>query len=113
MTETSPISFMSKPGAELPPKLHILPHTSAKVVDSTGTIVPQGCRGELCVSGYLLQKGYYKNVEKTNEAMVADEMGTVWMHTGDEYILDTHGQCQIIGRIKDIIIRGDQTPSFP
>lgn len=68
--------------------------------------MPLGCKGELCVSGYLLQKGYWKNPEKTNEVMVQDDAGVLWMHTGDEASFDQDGYCKITGRIKDVIIRG-------
>jgi len=83
-----------------------LPHVTAKVVDVDNRIVPRGVRGELCVSGYLLQQGYFQNPEKTAEAMIRDDDGMVWMHTGDEAVIDEHGYCRITGRIKDTIIRG-------
>ncbi|KAE8311825.1 hypothetical protein BDV41DRAFT_589384 [Aspergillus transmontanensis] len=110
MTETSPISFMSR-SAEQPNDVvvvhtDILPHTFAKIIDSTGSIVPRGIRGELCIAGSGVQKGYYQNPEKTCEALKTDPSGVVWMHTGDEAVMDTHGHCVITGRIKDIIIRG-------
>ncbi|PYH77067.1 putative long-chain-fatty-acid-CoA ligase [Aspergillus uvarum CBS 121591] len=112
MTETSGGVFMSKPeiadATRMPRALVILPHTSAKVVDSRGDIVTVGQRGELCVSGYLVQKGYFKNEEKTRAAMAHDENGTLWMRTGDEAIFDCEGGCCITGRIKDIIIRGGE-----
>jgi non-ribosomal peptide synthetase component F len=114
MTETSPASFMSSVTDPLEKKLltvgKIMPHTSAKIVDSSGNIVPVGARGELCVSGYLRQKRYFKNPRKSNEVMIADKNGIVWMHTGDEAMFDTEGYCQITGRIKDIIIRGKVSP---
>ncbi|KAE8422079.1 hypothetical protein BDV36DRAFT_280118 [Aspergillus pseudocaelatus] len=109
MTETSPISFMSR-SAEQPSDavVHrdILPHTFAKIIDSSGNIVPQGIRGELCIAGSGVQKGYYQNPEKTREALKTDPSGVVWMHTGDEAVMDARGHCVITGRIKDIIIRG-------
>lgn len=95
----------------------ILPHTRAKIVKpGTTEIVPIGERGELCVSGYLLQKGrasfckiqigYWNNEEKTREVMVTDDAGRLWMMTGDEGSMDKDGYLRITGRIKDIIIRG-------
>lgn len=84
----------------------VLPHTMAKIVDKNGRILPCGMRGEIAVAGYLVQRGYYKNPAKTAEALIPDENGTVWMHTGDEGFLDQEGYCTITGRIKDIIIRG-------
>ena len=110
MTETSPASFMTKPTDTLEQKLEtvgqIFPHVAAKVIDSENRIVPRGARGELCVSGWLVQQGYYKNPEKTAEVMIRDENGVLWMHTGDEATIDDQGYCRITGRIKDIIIRG-------
>lgn len=113
MTETSPASFMTSCHDPLARRLatvgKILPHTSAKVIDTAGNIVPIGVRGELCVAGYLLQKGYWKNAAKKNEVMIRDEHGTLWMHTGDEAAFDEEGYCRITGRIKDMIIRGAYT----
>jgi acyl-CoA synthetase (AMP-forming)/AMP-acid ligase II len=110
MTETSPASFMTATDDELEKRLEtvgrILPHTSAKIIGLNGQIAPLGERGELCVSGYLLQKGYWNNKGKTDEAMRRDKNGVLWMHTGDEASFDADGYCRITGRIKDIIIRG-------
>lgn len=112
MTETSPASFMTLVNDTPERKLFtvgtVMPHTTAKIIDPDGNIVPVGARGEICVSGYLLQQGYYKNKEKTDEVMIRDKDGVLWMHTGDEATLDEHGYCRITGRIKDIIIRGKQ-----
>jgi len=109
MTETSPASFMLDASDPLALKLvtvgRILPHTTAKIIDASGRVVPRGIRGEICVAGYLLQKGYYKNNVKTAEAM-KEEDGRLWMYTGDEGSIDKDGYCSITGRIKDIIIRG-------
>lgn len=99
MTETSAAVFMSPPcpggGRTLPGQLQILPHTSVKVVDRHGKIVARGERGELCVAGYLLQKGYYKNQEKTQEAMIYED-GDLWLRTGDEVLIDAQGNMEII-----------------
>lgn len=83
-----------------------MPHARAKVIDRVGNIVPLGSRGELCIAGYQLQVGYWNNPEKTAEAMVRDEAGVLWLHTGDEAVVDDQGYCTITGRFKDIIIRG-------
>jgi long-chain acyl-CoA synthetase len=110
MTETSPLSFLSK-GFESDGThtwMEILPHTAAKIVDAQGITVPIRNPGELCVSGYLLQRGYYQNQEKTDEVMRVHEDGVLWMHTGDEAIMDEQGRCRISGRIKDTIIRGGE-----
>lgn len=70
--------------------------------------MPLGTRGELCIAGYQLQAGYWLNPEKTAEAMILDEAGVLWLHTGDEAIFDTEGYCSITGRFKDLIIRGGE-----
>jgi len=115
MTETSPASFMTGISDTLEQRLETVgrpfPHVSAKVVDAQNRILPRGSRGELCVSGYLLQQGYFRNPEKTAEVMIRDQNDVLWMHTGDEATIDEHGYCRITGRIKDIIIRGRQIPS--
>ncbi|KIW58076.1 hypothetical protein PV05_02626 [Exophiala xenobiotica] len=112
MTETSPVTFITSldDSEERRTKTvgRVLPHTAAKVVDRNGKIVPRGVAGELCTSGYALQKGYYNNPEKTNEVMRRDNEGVLWMHTGDECVIDNDGYCMVTGRIKDIIIRGGE-----
>jgi acyl-CoA synthetase (AMP-forming)/AMP-acid ligase II len=117
MTETSPVTFMTSlddPREKAMTSLgKVLPHTSAKIVDHDGAIVRRGEMGELCTSGYGLQKGYFNNDLKTREAMRRDVDGRLWMHTGDQCFLDPDGYCHISGRIKDIIIRGETLPSYP
>ncbi|KAJ5385960.1 acetyl-CoA synthetase-like protein [Penicillium cosmopolitanum] len=112
MTETSPVTFitsLSDPESKATRTVgRVIPHTSAKVIDSNGKLLGRGERGELCTSGFALQKGYWKNKEKTKESMKEDENGVLWMHTGDEAILDDDGYAHITGRIKDIIIRGGE-----
>ena len=116
MTETSPATFMTCTNDPIEKRLStvgkILPHTRAKIIDTNGKVVPLGSQGELCVAGFALQKGYWKNPEKTAEVMRTDEDGILWMHTGDEAVFDDEGYCRITGRIKDIIIRGDSTFTF-
>jgi acyl-CoA synthetase (AMP-forming)/AMP-acid ligase II len=110
MTETSPVSFITslddsdEKGTRTVGR--VIPHTAAKVIDEKGNILFRGQRGELCTSGFVLQKGYWKNEEKTNEVMQKDENGILWMHTGDEAMIDADGYAHITGRIKDLIIRG-------
>ncbi len=84
----------------------VMPHAHAKIVDRYGKIVPIGERGELCIAGYQLQRGYWKNPEKTSEVMIRDENGVLWLHTGDEAVFHEDKTCTITGRFKDIIIRG-------
>ncbi|KAJ8118964.1 hypothetical protein OPT61_g153 [Boeremia exigua] len=112
MTETSPVTFMmsvddTKKGAKKGLGT-VMPHTSAKIVDAQGRLLPRGSKGELCTSGYALMKGYFANEASTNEVMRRDKDGTLWMHTGDECVIDEQGYCEITGRIKDIIIRGGE-----
>lgn len=67
------------------------PHVKAKIVDKDGNIVPVGTPGELLVSGYLVQKGYWNDEEQSASVMKTDEHGVLWMHTGDEGIMDEEG----------------------
>ena len=110
MTETSPVSFLtalSDPDERKAKTVgRVMPHTKAKVIDKQGNIVPRGVRGELCISGYCLQPGYWQNPEKTAEVMIKDADGVLWLHTGDECVIDEEDYCSVTGRTKDIIIRG-------
>ncbi|KAI0371268.1 acyl-CoA synthetase [Pilatotrama ljubarskyi] len=112
MTETSPVSFQTTPEDPVIKRVEtvgkILPHVKAKVVDLEGRVVPVNTPGEILVSGYLVQKGYWNDPEQTARVMQPDENGTIWMHTGDEGIMDEEGYLRIVGRIKDIIIRGGE-----
>jgi fatty-acyl-CoA synthase len=80
------------------------PHDEVKIVDEKGRIVPRGVPGELCTRGYSVMTGYWDDAKKTAEAI--DSGG--WMHTGDLATLDTEGYCNIVGRIKDMVIRGGE-----
>ncbi|ORY02209.1 AMP-binding domain-containing protein [Basidiobolus meristosporus CBS 931.73] len=110
MTETSPVSFQSQTTDDVEHRCEtvgsIHPHVEAKVIDpTTGETVPVGQSGELCTKGYIvMQGGYWNSATQTSE--VIDKDG--WMHTGDTGIIDEDGYCKIIGRIKDIIIRGGE-----
>ncbi|KAK3621078.1 hypothetical protein LTR56_023004 [Elasticomyces elasticus] len=112
MTETSPVTFGTCKTDSSQRRLDsvgtVFPHTGAKIVDMDGSIVSRGTAGEICTSGYSLQKGYLKNVAKTAEVMRTDENGVLWMHTGDEGVIDKDGYCRVTGRIKDMIIRGGE-----
>ena len=116
MTETSPVTFITSLEDSEEKRMTTigrpLPHTGAKVVDSNGLTVQRGQRGELCTSGFALQKGYWRNEAKTAEVMKRDEHAVLWMHTGDEVLIDDEGYGHITGRIKDIIIRGKASHSF-
>ena len=82
-----------------------MPHTEVKIIDPlTGKIVPRGTAGELCTRGYLVMKGYYRNPEATRKAI--DDDG--WLRTGDLAVLDDCGYFKIVGRSKDMVIRGGE-----
>ena len=109
MTETSPVSCQS--GADTPLEKRVAtvgrvhPHLEIKVVDpETGTTVPVGETGEFCTKGYSVMHGYWGDEEKTREAI--DSEG--WMHTGDLATMDAEGYVKIVGRIKDMVIRGGE-----
>lgn len=108
MTETSPVSFQTVPGDPLERRVdsvgRIHPHLEVKLVDRDGHIVPLGSTGELCTRGYSVMLGYWEDTERTREAI--DPAG--WMHTGDLAIIDNQGYCRIVGRLKDMIIRGGE-----
>jgi fatty-acyl-CoA synthase len=109
MTETSPVSFQSMPDDDLEHRVAtvgaIHPHVEAKVVDpSTGAVLPRGGSGELCTRGYLVMRGYWNDAEATHEAV--DPAG--WMHTGDLAMMRDDSYVNIVGRIKDMIIRGGE-----
>jgi fatty-acyl-CoA synthase len=108
MTETSPVSFQSAVDDPLERRVstvgRIQPHLEAKIVDSEGRIVPRGQSGELCTRGYSVMLGYWDDEEKTDEVIEA----AGWMHTGDLATLDEQGYCNIVGRIKDMVIRGGE-----
>ncbi len=109
MTETSPVSTQSATDDPLEKRVstvgRIHPHVEIKVVDpETGAVVPRGERGELCTRGYSVMLGYWNNEEATRAAIDAGR----WMHTGDLATMDDDGYVNIVGRIKDMIIRGGE-----
>ena len=108
MTETSPVSFQSATDDPLDRRVstvgRIHPHVEVKVIDIEGRVVPRGERGELCTRGYSVMRGYWDEPERT--ADVLDANG--WMHTGDLAVIDAEGYCNIVGRIKDMVIRGGE-----
>jgi fatty-acyl-CoA synthase len=108
MTETSPVSFQTAKDDPLERRVstvgRIQPHLEVKVIDTDGNIVPRGQPGELCTRGYSVMIGYWNDPEKTAEAVDAEG----WMHTGDLATIDEEGYCNIVGRIKDMIIRGGE-----
>ncbi|UIF86000.1 AMP-binding protein [Cupriavidus sp. UYPR2.512] len=107
MTETSPVSFQSATDDPLDKRVatvgRVQPHLECKVVDALGEIVPTGATGELCTRGYSVMQGYWEDDERTREA-IRDG----WMHTGDLATIDDEGYCNIVGRVKDMLIRGGE-----
>jgi fatty-acyl-CoA synthase len=109
MTETSPVSTQSATDDPLDKRVstvgRVHPHVEIKIVDpETGAVVPRGERGELCTRGYCVMLGYWNNEEATRTAIDAGR----WMHTGDLAVMDGDGYLNIVGRIKDMIIRGGE-----
>ena len=109
MTETSPASFMARRDDSLDRRAYtvgtVLPHVEARIVDpATGRTAPRGAVGEVCVRGYLVMRGYWDDPEAT--AAAVDEGR--WMHTGDLGVLDESGYLSIVGRIKEMVIRGGE-----
>jgi fatty-acyl-CoA synthase len=108
MTETSPVSFQSSIEDSMERRVttigRVHPHLEIKIVDNQGRVVPRGTPGELCTRGYSVMSGYWGEPEKTRE--VKDAAG--WMHTGDLATIDAEGYGNIVGRIKDMVIRGGE-----
>ncbi|MEU5124973.1 AMP-binding protein [Streptomyces mobaraensis] len=109
MTETSPVSTQTRREDDLDRRTgtvgRVLPHIEVKIVDpETGATVPRGEHGELCTRGYSVMLGYWNEPERTAEAIDADR----WMHTGDLAVMDEEGYVRIVGRSKDMIIRGGE-----
>jgi len=82
----------------------------AKLIDEDGVVVPINTPGEICVSGYLVQKGYWRDEQQTQSVIKRhpEDAETLWMHTGDVGILDEEGYLRVVSRIKDLIIRGGE-----
>jgi fatty-acyl-CoA synthase len=109
MTETSPVSTQSRTDDPLEKRVstvgQVHPHVEVKIVDATtGRIVPRGAPGELCTRGYSVMLGYWNDPKATREAI--DEGR--WMHTGDLATMDDQGYVKIVGRIKDMVLRGGE-----
>ncbi|MDX2157393.1 MAG: AMP-binding protein [Hyphomicrobiaceae bacterium] len=108
MTETSPVQTMTLIGDPIEKQTGTvgcaMAHVEIKIVDGDGRLVPRGMPGEICARGYSVMLGYWNDPERTAE--VIDSSG--WMHTGDLATMDTDGYCNIVGRIKDMVIRGGE-----
>ncbi len=108
MTETSPVSFQSAFDDPQERRVstvgRIQPHIEVKIVDSRGRVTPPGVAGELLTRGYSVMRGYWGDPEGTAKAI--DEAR--YMHTGDLATIDAEGYCNIVGRLKDVVIRGGE-----
>ena len=108
MTETGPLSFETSPEDSIERRVttvgKVLPHTEVKIVDSDGRIVPVGTIGELKTRGYCVMRGYWGDPVKTDETI--DDAG--WIASSDLATIDADGYCRIVGRLKDMVIRGGE-----
>src|SRR5579863_586655 len=111
MTETSPVSFQTQTDDPLERRVgtvgRVHPHVQVKIIDGAGRVVPRGTPGELLTRGYSVMRGYWGEPERTREAIDAGG----WMHTGDLGVIDADGYCNIVGRVKDMIIRAGENIS--
>ena len=109
MTETSPVSFQTPIDDPLEQRVstvgRVHPHVEVKIVDAEGRIVPRGTPGELCTRGYL---GHARLLGRCRAHRPGDRRRAGWMHTGDLATIDAEGYCNIVGRIKDMVIRGGE-----
>ena len=109
MTETSPVSTQTRSDDSVARRVstvgRVMPHVEIKVIDpDTGLTLARNEPGELCTRGYSVMLGYWNEPDKTADAIDASR----WMHTGDIAIMDTDGYVNIVGRIKDLVIRGGE-----
>jgi fatty-acyl-CoA synthase len=108
MTETSPVSFQSLPGDALETRVATIgaihPHLECKIIDGDGALVARGEPGELCTRGYSVMLGYWNDAASTAAAIDPAR----WMHTGDQAVMQEDGYVRIVGRLKDMIIRGGE-----
>jgi fatty-acyl-CoA synthase len=108
MTETSPVSFQTRPDDPLELRVgtvgRVHPHVQVKIIDTDGRVTLRGAAGELLTRGYSVMRGYWDDPERTRDAIDAGG----WMHTGDLAVIDEQGYCNIVGRVKDLIIRGGE-----
>ncbi|MEP6968020.1 MAG: AMP-binding protein, partial [Pseudomonadota bacterium] len=108
MTETSPVSFQTSPADSLERRVgtigRVQPHLEVRIVDEAGAVTPRGAPGEICTRGYSVMLGYWDDEARTAECLDAEG----WMHTGDIGTIDAEGYGNIVGRIKDMVIRGGE-----
>lgn len=107
MTETAPVSFQSYVDDPIQKRCstvgRVHPHLEVKIINESGRTVPIGEKGQLCTRGYSVMKGYWEDEGKTQDSIVDG-----WMLTGDLAVFDAEGFCDIVGRVKDMIIRGGE-----
>jgi fatty-acyl-CoA synthase len=107
MTETSPVSFQTAVDDPLERRVgsvgRVQPHLEVKIVDEAGETVPRGVPGELCTRGYSVMQGYWDEPGRTAEVLQDG-----WMRTGDLAVIDEDGYANIVGRLKDMVIRGGE-----
>ena len=108
MTETSPVSFQTSLEDTLDRRVstigRVQPHLEVKIIDQAGAVTPRGVAGEVCTRGYSVMLGYWDDPVRTAECLDVDG----WMHTGDLGVIDAEGYGNIVGRIKDMVIRGGE-----
>ncbi|MEO8692615.1 MAG: AMP-binding protein [Acidimicrobiales bacterium] len=109
MTETAPISFITRPDDDLERRVstvgRVMPYVEAKIIDpTTGQALPRGAAGEVCTRGYVVMRGYWDDPAATADAVDAGG----WMHTGDLGVIDDEGYLNIVGRMRDMVIRGGE-----
>ena len=108
MTETGPVSFQTHVNDELERRVHtvgrVLPHIEIKIVDDKGHVVPRGTAGELKTRGYCVMPGYWNDPDRTAQAIDSAR----WIASGDIASIDDAGYCEIVGRVKDMLIRGGE-----
>jgi fatty-acyl-CoA synthase len=107
-TETSPVNHMTATDDPIEKRVGTVgrtaPHVEVKIADESGNPLPIGERGEICVRGYSVMDGYWGDEQRTKETIDAEQ----WLHSGDIGIMDSEGYVQVVGRIKDMIIRGGE-----
>jgi fatty-acyl-CoA synthase len=107
-TEVSPINHMTLPGDSLEKRTQTVgravPWVEIRIVDERGIVVPVGQTGEICTRGYSVMRGYWNDEERTRETI--DAAG--WLHSGDLGVMDSEGYVRVVGRIKDMVIRGGE-----
>jgi fatty-acyl-CoA synthase len=107
-TECSPVNHMTLADDPLEKRVETVgragPHLEVKIVDEVGAIVPIGEPGDICTRGYAVMKGYWDDPQRTSETVDSDG----WLHSGDLGVMDDDGYVQVVGRLKDMIIRGGE-----